>query len=76
MQVSKWGNSLAVRLPKKLVESLKLQAGDEIDVVDVVGLTLIVEKQLRRSTSLKKMATRGWKSPANYKFNRDEANER
>ena len=32
MQVSRWGNSLAVRLPKKLVEEAGLAEGDEVDV--------------------------------------------
>ncbi len=36
MQVSKWGNSLAVRLPAAVVEALGLKEGDdiEIDVAD------------------------------------------
>ncbi|MCM1982415.1 AbrB/MazE/SpoVT family DNA-binding domain-containing protein [Lyngbya confervoides] len=29
-QVSKWGNSLAVRIPKHIVEALQLQANDAI----------------------------------------------
>ncbi len=33
MQVSRWGNSLAVRLPKDLVERLGLAAGDALTVV-------------------------------------------
>ena len=32
MQVAKWGNSLAVRLPRALVDALKLEAGDEIEI--------------------------------------------
>jgi hypothetical protein len=36
MQVSKWGNSLAVRLPAMVVEALGLKEGDEI-AIDVVG---------------------------------------
>lgn len=76
MQVSKWGNSLAVRLPKQLVERLQLVQGDEIEVVDVVGRMVIVEKNERRATALAKMAGRGWKAPADYTFNRDEANKR
>jgi antitoxin MazE len=34
MQVSKWGNSLAVRLPKKLVDEMGLKPGDDLVVVD------------------------------------------
>ena len=33
MHVSKWGNSLAVRLPKALVEDLGLKPGDELEIV-------------------------------------------
>ena len=32
MQVSKWGNSLAVRLPAAVVEALDLKEGDEIEI--------------------------------------------
>ena len=30
MQVAKWGNSLAVRLPKAVVDALRLKEGDEV----------------------------------------------
>lgn len=33
MWVSKWGNSLAVRQPKTLVDYLGLKMGDRLDVV-------------------------------------------
>src|SRR5205823_10175631 len=32
MQVAKWGNSLAVRLPSAVVEALKLKEGDQIEI--------------------------------------------
>ena len=32
MQVAKWGNSLAVRLPATVVEALGLKPGDNIDI--------------------------------------------
>jgi antitoxin MazE len=48
MRVSKWGGSLAVRLPKALVEKMGLSAGDELDIVDVAERTLVVQKQDRR----------------------------
>ena len=32
MQVAKWGNSLAVRLPAIVVEALGLKEGDEIEI--------------------------------------------
>ena len=76
MQVSKWGDSLAVRLPKALVEKMGLQAGDELDIVDVVERTLVVKKEERRKAALEELASLNWTLPADYKFDRDEANER
>ncbi len=32
MQVAKWGNSLAVRLPAAVVQALELKEGDEIEI--------------------------------------------
>ena len=76
MQVSKWGDSLAVRLPKALVEKMGLRAGDELNIVDAAERTLVVEKEDRRRVALKNIRTRKWSLPADYKFDRDEANER
>lgn len=76
MKVSKWGNSLAVRLPSALVDRLELKEGDELNVVDVVERTVVVEKEDRRKAALERMAQRKWKLPEGYRFDRDEANER
>ena len=75
MLVSKWGDSLAVRLPNALVEKMGLRAGDELDIVDVVERTLIVRKQDRRKAALECLASLNWTLPPDYKFDRDEANE-
>src|SRR5437879_5261039 len=32
MQVSKWGNSLAIRLPAAIVQALELKEGDDIEI--------------------------------------------
>ena len=32
MRVSKWGNSLAIRLAASVVEALRLKEGDEVEV--------------------------------------------
>jgi antitoxin MazE len=76
MQVLKWGDGLAVRLPETLVEKMDLSAGDEITIVEVVERTLVVEKEDRRKVALEALASRNWKLPPDYKFDRDEANER
>jgi antitoxin MazE len=76
MQVSKWGNSLAVRLPKKLVEDLGLEPGDELTVVAATKDRLTVEKTERRQRALDRLASLNWTLPDDYKFDRDEANQR
>ncbi|HEX9119628.1 MAG TPA: AbrB/MazE/SpoVT family DNA-binding domain-containing protein [Terriglobales bacterium] len=36
-QITKWGNSLAVRIPKPAADTAKLKQGDEIEVVASPG---------------------------------------
>lgn len=77
MQVSKWGNSLAVRLPKALVDQLGLKEGDELTVVAAKSGTIEVEtKEQQRRRALERLASLNWTLPPDYKFDRDEANER
>jgi antitoxin MazE len=76
VQVSRWGNSLAVRLPKALVDRLGLKEGDELNVVDVAERTLVVQKEDRRKAALERLAALNWTLPPDYKFDRAEANER
>ena len=77
MLISKWGNSLAVRLPKALVDQLGLKEGDELNIVAAKDGTIEVEtKEQRRRRALERMAERNWTLPPDYKFDRDEANER
>lgn len=76
MQVSRWGNSLGVRLPKKLVEELGLSAGDELVITAASKDRIAVEKTDRRQAALARMAARKWVLPPDYRFERDDANER
>jgi antitoxin MazE len=77
MQVSKWGNSLAVRLPKALVEQLGLKEGDELNVIAAKDGVIEVEtKEDQRRRALERLASLNWTLPPDYKFDRDEANER
>jgi antitoxin MazE len=63
-----------VRLPEALVEKMGLRAGDELNIVDLIERTLVVQKEDRRKAALERMASRNW--TPDYKFDRDEANER
>lgn len=76
MQVSRWGNSLAVRLPKALVEALKLSPGDELNVVEASKGRIAVEKVDKRAEFLRQVEQFRFPLPDGYKFDRDEANER
>ena len=76
MQVSQWGASLAVRLPKALVKTLGLKAGDEVKLTPLPGGDIGVEKVDRRAEFLRAMEQFRWEAPKDYKFDRDEANER
>jgi antitoxin MazE len=76
MRVSKWGNSLAVRLPAVVVEALELSAGDDIQI-QVGGKRLFsVEKKLGAGELLAKLRKYRGRLPADFKFDRLEANER
>jgi antitoxin MazE len=48
MRVTKWGNSLGVRLPKQIVEDMGLRAGDELRVVKTIDGTLAIDVGRRR----------------------------
>jgi antitoxin MazE len=77
MQVSKWGNSLAVRLPKALVDEVGLKEGDQLSVVAVRNGAIEVEtREDQRSRTLARMAARNWTLPESYRFDRDKASER
>jgi antitoxin MazE len=76
MHVAKWGNSLAVRLPKALVDELHLAPGDELEVVSASKNKIVVEKRDRRAEFLKAMEQFNWPLPEGYKFDREEANKR
>ncbi len=76
MQVSKWGNSLAVRLPKAVVEALKLKEGDEIEITIAGRRHFEVARDRRREEALKRLRALQRPLPPGFKFDREEAHER
>ena len=76
MQVAKWGNSLAVRLPAAVVEALELEAGDEIELHVADARRFGVARKPGRDDLLKRLRTFRGRLPADFKFDRDEANGR
>jgi antitoxin MazE len=76
VKVAKWGNSLAVRLPKSVVESLGLTEGDEIDVAVANERKLLIRKTPDRLQMIEDLRKYRGLIPADFKFDRDEANSR
>ena len=76
MQVSKWGNSLAIRLPSVVVEALELKEGDDIEIRVAGTGTFEVERKPSREEWLQRLRRFRGMLPADFKFDRDEANER
>lgn len=76
MQVAKWGNSLAVRLPATVVEALDLKPGDNIDIHVVGERTFAIEKTPGARELLARLRKFRGRVPADFKFDREGANER
>ena len=77
MHVSRWGNSLAVRLPKALVEALGLRARRRNRPHGYCReATVGVRKVDPGAEFLARMAEFNVRAPKGYRFDRDEANER
>jgi antitoxin MazE len=76
MQVAKWGNSLAIRLPAVVVQALELKEGDEIEIHILDTRELSVARKPTRKDLLKRLRAFRGRLPADFKFDRDEANAR
>jgi len=76
MQVSKWGNSLAVRLPAAVVEALDLKEGDDIEIRIAGEREFEVARNRSREKALARLRKLRRPLPAGFTFGREEANER
>ncbi|MGA2938797.1 MAG: AbrB/MazE/SpoVT family DNA-binding domain-containing protein [Syntrophobacteraceae bacterium] len=76
MRVSKWGNSLAIRLPAPVVQALELHEGDEIEVQIADERVFQLRKKPGREAVLARLRQLRGKLPADFKFDRDDANVR
>ena len=76
MIVSKLGDSLIVRLSDDVVETLGLKEGDKVVVrpLDITPAT--ITDPLARKKALEDLRRFRGTLPADFKFNREEANER
>ena len=76
MQVSKWGNSLAVRLPASVVEVLNLKEGDNIEIHVEGSRELDIKKIPEAREILVRLRKYRGRLPKDFKFDRFEAHER
>lgn len=76
MQVARWGEGFAVLLSKKVAEQKELRDGDEVDFTDLQKRAPASEQKDAKAAFVKAMEQFRWPAPADYKFDRDEANER
>jgi len=76
VRVAKWGNSLAVRLPKSVVDALGLHEGDPIEITVAGARSLEVAKAPTNRDLLMRLRKYRGLLPSGFKFDRLEANER
>jgi antitoxin MazE len=76
MQVAKWGNSLAIRLPASVVEALELKVGDEVEIHVAGERAFDIDRDRSRERALARIRAFRKSLPADWKFDREEANAR
>lgn len=76
MQVAKWGNSLAVRLPASVVQALALKEGDDITIHIADERSFAIAKSPSKTELIARLRALRGSIPSDFKFDRLEANER
>ncbi len=72
MQVARWGNSLAIRLPAAVVEVLGLKEGDQIEVTVAGRERIAVKRSPNNREILERLRKYRGLIPADFKFDRLE----
>ena len=76
MQVAKWGNSLAVRLPAAVVDALALKEGDQIEIRVAADRDFEVTRDRSREKAMGRLRRLRRQLPAGFTFDREEVHER
>jgi antitoxin MazE len=74
MQVAKWGNSLAIRIPAAVAEALELKPGDDVQIHVAGRRQLGVSRVPGREDLLKRLRAFRGRLPDDFVFDRDEVN--
>ena len=76
MQVSRWGKSLAIRIPAEVAQALDLKEGDDVTITVADERKLEISKDKRRAEMIGKLRSIKLELPEGWVFDRDEANSR
>ena len=76
MQVAKWGNSLAVRLPASVVDALELKEGDDIEIYADRSGAFSVSKKPTVTERIQRLRKYRGRLPADFKFDRESLTDR
>ena len=76
MQLAKWGNSLAVRIPAAVVDALALREGDDVEIHVANARVFALNKKPGAKELLARLRQYRGRMPEDFHFDRMEANER
>lgn len=76
MKVAKWGNSLAIRIPKDVAMALGINEGDDVELEPGRVGVMRVNRQMTREEALANLRRLRGTAPPGFRFDRDEANAR
>lgn len=77
MQVAKWGNSLAVRIPAAVAQALQLKEGDDIEILVADANTFAIRRAVDEGAAfLERIRHFRGRMPSDFVFDREEANAR
>lgn len=76
MQVAKWGNSLAIRLPAAVVDALELREGDKIEIRIAGVREFEISRDNSRDRALARLRKLRRPLPEGFTFDRSAAHER
>ena len=72
VKVAEWGNSLAVRIPKDVVDALHLQRGDEVEIRVAKDGAFELARDRTRAEAIERIRALARPFPPGWKFSRDE----
>ncbi len=70
MTIKKWGNSLATRIPKAVVESIDLHLNQEVDIEAINGKIIITPIKKKKEYKLAELLSQC--KPESIKINKED----